>query len=201
MQAGAPLRPDRDGGRPLRLGGLAAQVAFWPVSPFFFAAILAALWAVALTVLGLRHPAFPGGEGGARIIAALSFVLAGVGIAAAVITGVEEEQKKESEARAEEPETPPAGPGTIRVEAPGELRFGRERVETTAGTRTVELINRSPRAHNIGVVGQGIDVVGPTVPRGGTSRVTVPLRPGRYTFYCSVLGHREGGMEGTLVVR
>ncbi len=184
-------------------GGLPAQVAFRPVSPFFFAAVLAALWAVALTVLGLRHPSFPGGEGGARIIAALSCVLAGAGIAAAVITGVEEEHKKEAEARAEEPEAVSPGPRPIRVEVDpqGELRFERDRLETNAGTQTVELTNSAPLAHNIGVVGQGLDVVGETVPRGGISRVTVGLRPGRYTFYCSVLGHREGGMEGTLAVR
>ncbi len=170
---------------------------------FFFAATLAALWAVALTVLGLRHPSFPGGEGGARIVAAVSFVLAFAGITTAVITGLQEEHHKEAEARAKEHEVPPPDPRSIRLEVhpKGELRFEPDRLETTAGTRTVELTNSAPLAHNVAVVGPGVDVVGETVPRGGVSRVTVPLRPGRYTFYCSVLGHREGGMEGTLVVR
>ena len=184
-------------------GGLTAQLAFRPVGIFFYAAVLTALWAVALTVLGLRHPRFPGGEGGARIIAVVSILLAGAGVATAVITGMEEEHEKEAEARANAAEAPPPDPGSIRVEAnpQGQLRFERDRLETTAGTRTLELTNSSPLPHNIAVVGQGVDVVGPTVPRGGTSRVTVALRPGRYTFYCSVLGHREGGMEGTLLVR
>src|SRR5664280_2683101 len=35
---------------------------------------------------------------------------------------------------------------------------------------------------------------------GGTRVLTLKLKPGKYAFYCSVPGHRQGGMEGTLTV-
>ena len=36
---------------------------------------------------------------------------------------------------------------------------------------------------------------------GATSTVEVDLKAGEYAFYCSVPGHREGGMEGKLTVK
>jgi plastocyanin len=36
--------------------------------------------------------------------------------------------------------------------------------------------------------------------QGGTKTLSVKLQPGTYTFYCSVPGHRQAGMVGTLTV-
>jgi plastocyanin len=35
---------------------------------------------------------------------------------------------------------------------------------------------------------------------GGTQKLKVNLKPGKYTFYCTYPGHRSAGMEGTLTV-
>jgi plastocyanin len=35
---------------------------------------------------------------------------------------------------------------------------------------------------------------------GKSDELKVNLKPGKYTFYCDIPGHREGGMEGTLTV-
>ena len=35
---------------------------------------------------------------------------------------------------------------------------------------------------------------------GGTQKLKLDLKAGKYTFYCSYPGHRQAGMEGTLTV-
>jgi uncharacterized cupredoxin-like copper-binding protein len=35
---------------------------------------------------------------------------------------------------------------------------------------------------------------------GKSDELKVDLKPGKYTFFCDIPGHREGGMEGTLTV-
>jgi len=36
---------------------------------------------------------------------------------------------------------------------------------------------------------------------GGSQSKKIDLKPGKYTFYCSITGHRAQGMEGTLSVK
>ena len=73
--------------------------------------------------------------------------------------------------------------------------------EAPAGPLTIDSVNDQPVDHNIAVDGGGLDVKGPVVKDGGTSTIEVDLKPGEYAFYCSVPGHREGGMEGKLTVK
>ena len=54
--------------------------------------------------------------------------------------------------------------------------------------------------HAIALEGNGVDQDGETADPGGTSTVTVTLKPGTYSFYCPVPGHEAAGMKGTLTV-
>src|ERR671918_2797632 len=82
----------------------------------------------------------------------------------------------------------------------GALYFVFADATAPAGQLTIESPNDSAVDHNIALEGGGIDEVGPVVNNGGVSEIEVDVEPGEYTFYCSVEGHREGGMEGTLTV-
>jgi uncharacterized cupredoxin-like copper-binding protein len=63
------------------------------------------------------------------------------------------------------------------------------------------MANPSSVPHGVLIEGHGVNQEGETVGLGGRSTARVELRPGEYDFYCSVPGHRPGGMEGTLTVR
>ena len=89
----------------------------------------------------------------------------------------------------------------IPVNKAGGLLFQFKDAQATAGKATIQTKNDEPIGHNIAIQGNGIDQKGPVVQGGGTSKITVDLKPGTYTFYCSVPGHREAGMQGKLVVK
>jgi plastocyanin len=84
----------------------------------------------------------------------------------------------------------------------GGLGFSKRALTARAGSVTIRLANGSADSlpHGIAIEGNGVDKDGATVQPGGTSTVTVRLKPGRYTFYCPVPGHEDAGMKGTLTV-
>jgi plastocyanin len=88
----------------------------------------------------------------------------------------------------------PADPG-------GSLAYTFANAEAQPGAVTIKSVNKASIDHDISLEGNGVDEHGKVVKDGGTSEVKADLKPGTYTFYCSVPGHREGGMEGKLTVK
>jgi uncharacterized cupredoxin-like copper-binding protein len=88
------------------------------------------------------------------------------------------------------------------VEANG-LSFDKKTLAAKAGKVTITMDNPSgdSQPHAIALEGNGVDKDGKVVQPGGTSTVSLDLKPGKYTFYCPVPGHRQAGMEGTLTVQ
>ena len=68
------------------------------------------------------------------------------------------------------------------------------------GQLTITSPNDSSVDHNIALEGGGVNEEGDVVKDGGVSEIEVDVEAGEYTFFCSVPGHREGGMEGRLTV-
>ena len=89
----------------------------------------------------------------------------------------------------------------LSADSSGQLKFDKTSLSTKAGNVTITMDNPSPLGHAVAVEGNGVDKNGSTVQMGGKSTVTVSLKPGKYTFYCPVDGHRAAGMQGTLTVK
>jgi uncharacterized cupredoxin-like copper-binding protein len=83
----------------------------------------------------------------------------------------------------------------------GQLAFTKSSLTAKAGKVTIQFTNMAPVMHNMTVATSSGTVVGATPTfQGSTKALTVKLKAGKYVFYCSVPGHRQGGMHGTLTV-
>jgi plastocyanin len=83
----------------------------------------------------------------------------------------------------------------------GLLKYNTNKVTVPHGKVTIQFTNHSPLQHDVVLVNSKGTVLGKTpVFTGGTKSFTVTLAKGKYTYYCSVPGHRQAGMQGTLTV-
>jgi uncharacterized cupredoxin-like copper-binding protein len=91
---------------------------------------------------------------------------------------------------------------SIAANSSGLLKFTKSSLTAKAGKVTFTFTNSSPLSHNFTIQrGTSGAIVGATPTfQGGTKSLTVTLKPGTYTFFCSVPGHRMAGMQGTLTV-
>jgi uncharacterized cupredoxin-like copper-binding protein len=100
------------------------------------------------------------------------------------------------------PSSSPAAATKLALSADtgGQLAYNTKTLSAKAGTVSIVMSNMSPLEHNV-TVAEGSKVLGATPTFvGGSKTLTLKLKPGTYTFYCSVPGHRQAGMEGKLTV-
>ncbi|HEV7751408.1 MAG TPA: cupredoxin domain-containing protein [Baekduia sp.] len=182
-------------------------------APFYAVGAALAAWAVLLAAFGVAHPDFPRAPGQGRLVVLTTLVLVAATMTAAVLTAGGEGGKAQAEPATTPGAAPaapaagaagaPAGASTLALAADpsGGLSYDKRAATLKAGPATIRLVNRSPLPHDV-TIGQGAKVVAATkTVTGATTTTTASLSPGRYVFYCSVDGHRQAGMQGTLTVQ
>ena len=90
--------------------------------------------------------------------------------------------------------TKPA-PRKIKVEARS-FSYSPKKITVKAGQNVAIVLHSEDQRHDFTITGKGkiADANGGKTDT-GTFKLT---KPGKYTFYCSIPGHRAAGMEGTI---
>jgi mono/diheme cytochrome c family protein len=83
----------------------------------------------------------------------------------------------------------------------GQLAYITKKASAPAGPLEIDSKNDASIPHDIAIEGNGVNDKGEVVQGGGVSKIDANLKAGTYKFFCTVPGHREGGMEGTLTVK
>jgi plastocyanin len=197
---------------------------------FYIFGIAAAVSAVAVSLIGLKVKRFPGRAfplvilwfailvGGATTFSVLHAKDEEQHEAAALEhAGEEFEAEGQEEPGAKAPaeagaeggsgpaeEEAGAGPGgTLQLAAdPSAIAYDKTELTSAPGDVTIDFTNPAALEHDVAIEAEGGEelAASETIAQGETS-VTTKLAPGTYTFFCTVPGHREAGMEGSLEVQ
>ena len=90
----------------------------------------------------------------------------------------------------------------IEAASGADLAFVQTDVKAKAGQVSIDFNNPQTLSHDVAVEDSSGEELGKTelVAQGSSTGTIGNLKPGKYTFFCTVPGHREAGMEGTLTV-
>jgi plastocyanin len=196
---------------------------------FFICGIALAVSAVVVSFIGLRVKSFPGKAGPVVVLVFAALIGATTTFAvlhakdedkakAAELSKADEEAEKEEsspvedeskeapankEAPVPKPKASATGPGGTLQLAASEtaLAFDKTSLTSKPGKVTIDFDNPAALEHNVAIEqGSKIIAESETLAKGETS-VSAELAPGTYTYLCTIPGHAEAGMEGTLVVK
>lgn len=132
-----------------------------------------------------RRPDFPG-KNGLSVFVVVSLAFFAAMVSAIVVFGRESEAKGAGEKAAK----------TIAVrESEYKIRLASSSV--SAGRIAFDVSNAGRIPHNLTIQGSKGT---PSISPGKSATLTVTLKPGTYTLYCSVPGHRKLGMVAKLTV-
>jgi plastocyanin len=187
---------------------------------FYVFGIALAVSAVVLSFAGLRFEKFPGKA--FPLVVLWFVVLVGGAATFSVLHAKDEDKAKAAEFAAENrkitaeendvqrsteqkaPAQPAAkGPGgTLKLSAsPTQLAFDTKKLTSKPGKVTIDFDNPAAIEHNVAIEENGKEIATSPLISNGKATVSADLAPGTYTFLCTVPGHAEAGMEGTLTVR
>lgn len=166
-----------------------------------FLALLVAAYVLVVAALVAARPHLPARTLGVGLVVALLGVTgAGAVGASAGIRPIEHGEEEETAENGTAEEEAPAFPEDALVFVAIDIAFEDPPATATAGDLTFALDNQGGIEHNV-VIEELDDELVVEAPGGETATGDVSLDAGSYTYYCSIPGHREAGMEGTLDVQ
>ncbi len=172
--------------------------------------------AVAVSVIGLKFESFPPNRGILAGTVLWFAALVGATAVFAVLNARDEQRHREAEQAAETTTTTEAAGGgttaaaggggsTIKLSAdPSQIAYTTDSLSAKAGDVTIDFDNPNPAIpHDVCVDDpSGKELGCSDVVTDDTSTLDLSsLKPGDYTFFCSVDSHEAAGMKGTLTVR
>jgi plastocyanin len=91
---------------------------------------------------------------------------------------------------------------SLEANREGQLEYNTKSLTAKAGKVSIDFTNMASLMHNVTVESSSGQKLGETPTfAGGSKTLTLSLKAGTYKFFCSVPGHRQAGMEGTLTVK
>jgi uncharacterized cupredoxin-like copper-binding protein len=185
---------------------------------FVLGSILVA-WGLGLAIFGLLRPDFPPSGSAGRALVGVTVLIMASTLVALLATTEKEHPREEAAKAAEEKKAsreaeetratgsapsesaPGGGAKTVKV---SEKEFsialaGGNKLQ--AGKYTFAVDNAGKIQHDLAIEGGELkETKTPLIDAGQSKSLSVDLKPGKYTFYCSVPGHEQSGMKVSVTV-
>jgi hypothetical protein len=150
-------------------------------------------------VIPRKRPGYPGKNGMSVFVIACLVLFAGMLTAVSVFDVEAEAKGGEKKGATGAPSGPaktiPVTESEFKIALPAESGL-------KAGNYTFTVKNAGKIGHDLAITGAGVSGTPktPLISPGGASKLSVALKAGTYTLYCTVPGHKAAGMVAKLTI-